>query len=81
MEDGGPEGPDRRRSFGSRIPGMPRAGRPAGGAGWHGRDDPRLTRHSARLRPWYSSSISRFRRASIFMRSLNDRFLAFSSNR
>ena len=38
-------------------------------------------RQSARFRPWYSSSISRLSRASIFIRSLNERFLAFSSNR
>ena len=36
---------------------------------------------STRLRPWYSSSISRLSRASTFIRSLNDRLRAFSSNR
>ena len=37
--------------------------------------------YSSRLRPWNSSSISRLSSASIFMRSLNEMFLAFSSNR
>ena len=40
-----------------------------------------VLRPQSRLRPWNSSSISRLSCASMRRRSLNERFLAFSSNR
>ena len=45
-------------------------------AGMHRVFHARATGQSTRLRLWYSSSISRLRRASIFMRSLKDRLRA-----
>src|SRR3546814_315677 len=76
--------PDRRRSRWVAAPSAPRAGRPASVMASSLRPTARTgcnPPYATRLRPWNNSSISRLSSASIFIRSLNDRLRAFSSNR